>query len=235
MRKWITILLTLSLALGFPAIALAEGQGDSGTLVKPGSSNISDLFSQMQNQLAEQSKITSSVSDQMHEITEKQKEESKVSDYVDQARELQDQAKDKEDGTKIPDDLKDYMDKNGLQYDHNNGSQNRDQWNTTINSLEDHRDQIGTDIQKEMVDVQDMMGKFNSYTPSMPSLNNGSQAPKEMQTLDSTTRGQSLFSTSGTEEMKTAPIATSLVIGAVLGMVAMWLIQRSKNRRGRAK
>lgn len=62
---------------------------------------------------------------------------------------------------------------------------NKDEWDVAIQSLQAYQEQIGTDIQTQMVYVQDFMGQYNSYTQGA-----NSAIQSGMQTLTAVARGQ---------------------------------------------
>ncbi|WP_302554338.1 hypothetical protein [uncultured Bilophila sp.] len=75
-----------------------------------------------------------------------------------------------------------YMDTHGLAY--STGS-SKDDLDVAIQSLQAHQDTLGTDVQTEMVYVQDFMGQYNSFTQGA-----NSAIQSAMQTLTNVARGQ---------------------------------------------
>ena len=62
---------------------------------------------------------------------------------------------------------------------------NKDEWDVAIQSLQAHQETLGTDVQTEMVYVQDFMGQYNSFTQGA-----NSAIQSAMQTLTNVARGQ---------------------------------------------
>ena len=86
----------------------------------------------------------------------------------------------------MPADIRAFMDKNNLAYDLTNDDSlcNKEEWDVAIQSLQSYQEQVGTDIQTQMVYVQDFMGQYNSYTQGA-----NSAIQSGMQTLTNIARG----------------------------------------------
>ena len=211
MKRKITVLFILCLLLMSAPTALAAEQGVPG-IPGGGSGSLNELFAQMQQELADQMKSgTAGYLDGLRESQEQQKE---TAGYLDQVRQLQTQEAGGGPTPELPAELKDYMDQNGLSYGDGTDLE------TVANSLQEHQEKLGTDVQSQMGGLQDFLGGYNSSPSS------------GLQGLSSTAQGQSLFSAEGGTAMDLPPIAASLLIGTLLGMALMWGIQR---RRGRGR
>lgn len=87
----------------------------------------------------------------------------------------------------MPQEMKDYMDANGLAYDKtgNDLANNSEEWDVAITALESRLEELGTNTQQEMVYIQDYMGQYNSYLQGA-----NTQISNSNQTLTSLARGQ---------------------------------------------
>lgn len=181
------------------------------------------LFAKLQLELSQQSK--NQALDYIKKIEQLQAEQKEVAQYISQARELQSQAKDSL--QPMPEAMKDFMDKKSLAYDRtgDDNLHNSNEWDYAIRSLQAHQEQLGADTQKWMVYVQDFMGQYNSY---LQGANSAIQRGND--TLSSLARGQSLFSLEG-GKVNIAPIATSVIVGVIFGMLIMWAILREKEKK----
>lgn len=211
MKKLRVLLLALCMLLSLSPAAFAVGG-----LIGPSQSAI-DRMNQMREELAKQQEQTKSMSALMAQVTEKQAQAGEAAKYLNQARDLQKQAETSGKPTQMPADMMRYLDENRLNYDRAAaGGYSAQQWRKVTGSLEDQFDKLGLETQQLMVKVQNAMGEYNASS-SMPS----------------SSRGQSLFSTEGMGNTDLPPIATSLIVGVILGMAAMWAIERSRQRRSR--
>ena len=91
------------------------------------------------------------------------------------------------------------------------GNYTAEEFGKVISTLQSHLEKLGTDVQSQMTAVQDFMGQYNSYLESANASMQGST-----KTLDSVSRGQSLFSS---EEggVSAAPVAVSVLAGGTSG------------------
>ncbi|MDR0672096.1 MAG: hypothetical protein LBF93_00235 [Zoogloeaceae bacterium] len=139
-----------------------------------GGGSLQLMFAKLQLSLAESAKNSSM--GYINEIQKTQGEQKTLAAMLQQARQLQADAKDgkgnaihngKSDPncSVMPDDMKQYMNDNGLAYDKagNDDNHNKDEWEVAIASLQARMDALGTDTQQKMVYVQDFMGQYNSY------------------------------------------------------------------------
>lgn len=228
MNKKITVMCAVwLLMLVLAPAALAANPSGMGDVGGPGhNESLNEIFARLQMELAQSSK--DSAMGGINEIEKLQSEQKELAGYLDQARALQAQAKSSGSYTLMPDAMKRYMDQNHLAYDRTGGDalHDKDEWNVAIQSLQARQERLGTDIQQQMVHVQDFMGQYNSYTQGSNSVNNNASSV----TLSSIARGQSLFSTEGSADTDLSPIATSLLIGVLVGMAVMWGILRNRPR-----
>ncbi len=126
-------------------------------------SSIQLEFAKLQLALSTMSK--EAALEQMELIEQAQDEQAKVSAMLQEARQLQADAKASGKCTRMPSEMEDYMDQNGLAYDKkgNDSIHHDDEWDIAIQSLQSQLDQIGTNTQQIMVLINDYMGQYNSY------------------------------------------------------------------------
>lgn len=145
------------------------------------------LLAQLQITLSEQAKT--GALQYIDKIQKQQDKQAEVAEYIRQARELQEQAdsKGKDSCTKMPADMKAFMQKNGLTWDKtgNDDWHKASEWDVAIQSLQNYQETIGTSIQTDMVFVNDFMGQYNSYLQGASST-----VSSAMQTLTNIARGQ---------------------------------------------
>lgn len=160
-------------------IPTSLGLGSLGT-----STSINFIFAKLQMELAASAK--ESAMGYIKQIEESQKKQKEVADMLQRCRVLQNQAKESGSPTEMPADIRAFMDKNNLAYDlsSDDSFHNKDEWDVAIRSLQNYQEQIGTDIQTQMVYVQDFMGQYNSYTQGA-----NSAIQSGMQTLTNIARG----------------------------------------------
>ena len=173
--------------------------GSSGNVSSVGSlgpiTSINFIFAKLQMELAATSK--EAARDHITQVEKANADQKKVADMLQQCRKLQEQAKSSDDTTKMPDDIRKYMDEHGLTYSMETKGvdepttetadswHNKDEWDVAIQSLQAHQETLGTDVQTEMVYVQDFMGQYNSFTQGA-----NSAIQSAMQTLTNVARGQ---------------------------------------------
>ena len=184
-------------------------------------SNVNLIFAKLQMELAQQSK--DQAASQLKAIEQLQRKQKDAAGYLQEARRLQRQAEEKKAPVPMPELMTAFLDSRNLRYPKpKNGGFDSDGWDAVTRNLETYTEKLGTDIQTQMVYIQDFMGQYNRYTQGA-----NSAIQSGMQTLTSVARGQSLFSQEG-GAFSGLPVATSLIIGLLLGMGIMWLIQRKK-------
>ncbi len=150
------------------------------------------MFAKLQLELSETAK--SQAMDKMDAISKAQDEQKKVSGLLNQARQLKADANGgcgdcpwDEKASMMPQEMKDYMDANGLAYDKtgNDLANNSEEWDVAITALESRLEELGTNTQQEMVYIQDYMGQYNSYLQGA-----NTQISNSNQTLTSLAKGQ---------------------------------------------
>lgn len=161
---------------------------------------------------------------QIKDMQEKQKE---VATYIGKARALQNEAKIQNKSTTMPEDMVTYFKAHALHYDTNGNdyTHTTEQWEVAIQSLSQYQEMLGMQLQQLMAEIQDFMGQYNAYLQGA-----NSAIQRGNQTLQSIARGQSLFSAEG-GKVDVAPIATSVIVGIIIGMLAMWAIVRKKIKK----
>ena len=188
------------------------------------SSNINLELARLQMQLANSTKDT--MTPYMNEINRIQKDQNRAGSFLSQARQLQKSAESSRKSIAMPDTMKFYMDTNKISYPKSNQGllYSSDQWKSVIRGLEDYIEKTGAQVQSLMVKMQELMGEYNSYSQGASSSLQGGYKP-----LQGITRGQSLFSQHG-GAVNTVPIATSMIIGVLIGMAVMWGILKKKGQ-----
>ncbi len=238
MKKRIFCLITIMLLiLSLSCTAIAESTDVSKKEVE-NSSNTSELSNFNPDELAPsdslqlmyaklQLDMANIAKDQafqkMSYIQTLQEEQKQVSNFLNTAKEYQRQAyqndtPDIEAETEMPADMAEYMITNNLVYDMtgNDLKMTGNHWDTAIVSLENHLEKLGAEVQQEMIYLQNFMGQYNSYL----------QGANSNQTLTSLARGQSMYGDS-----KVGLVATSLVVGIVLGCVITLALQKFSRKK----
>ena len=222
--------------VGGPGLDSEEGESRgasmTGAMVGAGgtdfgggsSSNINLELARLQIQLANSTKDT--MTPYMNEINRIQKDQNRAGSFLSQARQIQKSAESSRKSIAMPDTMKFYMDTNKISYPKSNQGllYSSDQWKSVIRGLEDYIEKTGAQVQSLMVKMQELMGEYNSYSQGASSSLQGGYKP-----LQGITRGQSLFSQHG-GAVNTAPIATSMIIGVLIGMAVMWGILKKKGQ-----
>lgn len=165
--------------------------------------------------------------DGMNQIKDLQEKQKEIATYIGKARSLQNEAKMQNKSTTMPEDMVLYFKAHALHYDTNGNDYTHtfEQWKVAIQSLSQYQEMLGMQTQQLMVDIQNYMGQYNSYLQGA-----NSAIQQGNQTLQSLTRGQSLFSAEG-GKVDVAPIATSVTVGIIIGMLTMWTMMRKKIKR----
>lgn len=138
-------------------------------------------FAMLQMELAKANKDAAMQG--IQDIRKQQALKKECSEYLNMAREYQNS---KKKGDDCSDDFKKYCSARGISLpDSGDKDKNKTQWDKVIAQLQTHLDTLGSDIQTQMVQLQDMMGQYNSY---MQGAN--SAIATSNQTLSSLARGQ---------------------------------------------
>lgn len=183
------------------------------------------IYAKMNLQLSQQAR--NSALDGINQIKDMQENQKEVATYIGRARSLQNEAKMQNKSTTMPEDMVTFFKTHALHYDTNGNdyTHTSEQWEVAIQSLSQYQEMLGMQIQQLMVYIQDYMGQYNAY---LQGANSAIQSGN--QTLQSLTRGQSLFSAEG-GKINVAPIATSVIVGIIIGMLTMWTMMRKKIKK----
>ena len=180
------------------------------------------IYAKMNLQLSQSAR--NSALDGINQIKDMQENQKEVATYIGRARSLQNEAKMQNKSTTMPEDMVTFFKAHALHYDTNGNdyTHTSEQWEVAIQSLSQYQEMLGMQMQQLMIDLQNFMGQYNAYLQGANSaIQHGNQ------TLQSLTRGQSLFSAEG-GKINVAPIATSVIVGIIIGMLTMWTMMRKK-------
>lgn len=195
-----TFLLLLLLAL--PLCTAAQG---AGSAPDGGGSNLQFLFAQLQLELAQQN--MNQAQQRVEQIQQAQQEQSQAAQILAQLRQLRSAGSTEP----LPADVTAFLDQHQLAY----GTADAPDYDLAIRNLEDYQEALGTDVQEQMVYIQDFMAQYNQYTSPI----SGQQSAG----LAGLSRG-SLFSEGGGVGIAALCAAGGLAVG----MVLMWAIQRAR-------
>ncbi len=149
--------------------------------------SIQMMFAKLQ--MAQSQICKNQAKDYMNQIEEIQEEQKKCAEMIEQARELQQQAKQQgtDAATAMPKEMQDFFTQRGLSWDTtgNNDTHNADEWDYNLKSLTNYQEQIGNKTQTLMVYLQDFIGQYNSYQQGASSA-----ISEANQTLTNIARGQ---------------------------------------------
>ena len=123
----------------------------------------------------------------MKQIESIQEEQKQCADMIEKARKLQNEAKNGDKCTEMPDDMKKFFDDHGISYDTtgNDDFHSADEWDYNLKSLTNYQEQIGNKTQTLMIYLQDFIGQYNSYQEgAMSAISSATQ------TLRTVARGQ---------------------------------------------
>lgn len=202
-----------------------ENSDSTGTSQELGPySSLQEILAKLQLELAETAKQQAeNMLKQIEELNDKQKQ---VAAFIAKARECQNKAKNDDRATEMPADMAEFMKANGLSYDTtgNDLKMNKDEWDYNLKSLTNYQEQLGGEMQRLMVSVQDFMGQYNAYLQEANSaISNSNQMPIDL------ARGQSMY---GDSEVGLA--VTGLVVGLVLGCVITLAVQKARGKKDKA-
>ena len=145
-------------------------------------------------QLAQSEICKSQAESYMNQIEQIQAEQEECAKMIEQARELQNNAKNgtgdcpwDKNASMMPQEMADYFKERGLSYDTtgNDLANNPDEWDYNLKSLTNYQEQIGNKTQTLMVYLQDFIGQYNSYLQGA-----NTQIANANQTLTNLARGQ---------------------------------------------
>ena len=179
------------------------------------------LYAKLQLQQSEMAK--QQAMNGLEQVSKIQEEQKLVAGFLNTARQCQAEAVSTDKETEMPKDMAEYMDANALAYDTtgNDLLMTGEEWGTAVTSLEKHLEQFGTQVQQQMVIIQDYMGQYNSSLQ-----NTNTQIPNANQTLTNLARGQSMY---GNSEVGLA--ITGLVVGLVLGCAITLAVQKTHRKK----
>lgn len=141
----------------------------TGSMVGTGDQSIQMLFAQLQLQLAQQNK--QQATDRLNAIQAAQEQSRQVSEYINTARQLYSDAKNGN-FKPVPEDMLQFLESNSLYIPNNVTTPDVKEWDAIIQSLENFQERVGSDMQQEMVYIQDFMGQYNQYTSQSSALYN---------------------------------------------------------------
>ena len=179
------------------------------------------LYAKLQLQQSEMAK--QQAMNGLEQVSKIQEEQKLVAGFLNTARQCQAEAVSTDKETEMRKDMAEYMDANALAYDTtgNDLLMTGEEWGTAVTSLEKHLEQFGTQVQQQMVIIQDYMGQYNSSLQ-----NTNTQIPNANQTLTNLARGQSMY---GNSEVGLA--ITGLVVGLVLGCAITLAVQKTHRKK----
>lgn len=100
----------------------------------------------------------------LKQIEETQAEQTKAAEMISKARALQQEAKNKDSTTFMPEEMIAYFKERNLAYDtKGDDSHTFDEWTFNIQSLTNYQESISNQTQTKMVYLQDMISQYNSY------------------------------------------------------------------------
>ena len=138
-------------------------------------------------QMAQSQICKNQAEDYMKQIENIQEEQKACADMIEQARKLQNEAKNGDKCTEMPADMKKFFDEHGISYDTagNDDLHSADEWDYNLKSLTNYQEQIGNKTQTLMIYLQDFIGQYNSYQEgAMSAISSATQ------TLRTIARGQ---------------------------------------------
>jgi len=193
--------------------------GPDGTVVDPAMSD-QLLFAKLQMELAEIAR--QQALDRMEQIAECQEEQKLAMQFLNEARQAQSDAESTGNANNMSPEMAAYMDDNGLAYDTSGDDllMTAEEWDTAVESLESHLEELGKETQQEMLYVQELMGQYNSYSQG------GSTQSSNTNVLTSLARGQSMYGGS-----EAGLVVTALVGGIVLGCLLTIFVQRFSRKK----
>jgi len=134
-------------------------------------------------QLTQSQICKNSAEDYIKQIEKSQQEQKEVAAMIQKARDLQQQAKNKNDCTDMPADMVEFFKKRGLSEEStgNDHRHTKDEWEYNLKSLTNYQDQLGTNTQLLMTYIQDMMGQYDAYLQgAKSSIDKGSETTRSL-------------------------------------------------------
>ena len=139
-------------------------------------------------QLAQSQICKNQAESYMSQIEQIQEEQKKCAEMIEDARRLQNEAKEGNCCTTMSAEMKEFFSERGLSWDtagNNDDQHNSDEWDYNLKSLTNYQEQIGNKTQTLMVYLQDFIGQYNSYLQGA-----NTQISNANQTLTNIARGQ---------------------------------------------
>ena len=138
-------------------------------------------------QLAQSEICKNQAESYMKQIEDIQEEQELCAKMIEDARELQNQAKNSGKVTTMPDDMVKFFNDRGLKIQEtgNDNKHNADEWDFNLKSLTNYQETVGNKTQTLMVYLQDFIGQYNSYLQGA-----NTQISNANQTLTNLARGQ---------------------------------------------
>ena len=138
-------------------------------------------------QLAQSQICKNQAESYMSQIEQIQEEQKKCAEMIEDARRLQNEAKEGDCCTTMPADMKTFFSERGLSWETTgkDDQHNSDEWDYNLKSLTNYQEQIGNKTQTLMVYLQDFIGQYNSYLQGA-----NTQISNANQTLTNIARGQ---------------------------------------------
>ena len=188
----------------------------TGSMVGGDAQSVQMLFAQLQLQLAQSNK--EKAMERIQAIQAAQEQSNQITAYINTARELY--SKNRIGVVKaVPEDMLQFLQDHSLYVPEKPSSPSEEDWKAVIWSLETFQEGISTNVQQQMVYVQDYIGQYNQYSSQTSAL------------LDS----DALKGLSGSATMLGAGGAglavTALVMGLAVGSLATALVLRRKQSK----
>lgn len=189
---------------------------DSNALSSSGS-NALDLFQQLRDQMNQPNPQKDLINTITAEIAELQNLPKEAQPYYEAAQEFRGQqlSSSSYSSAPMPEDMAAFFDAHGLT--------RSDDWSQNINELETLIFQNNTQIQNKMIELQNAMSEYNSYTNGI--LNSMTNSLHTMQTLNT----GSIYN-AGSTKLITTPVVTSGLLGLSAGILLTYLLLRRKKR-----
>ena len=114
----------------------------------------------------------------MKQIEDIQNEQKECAEMIEQARKLQNEAKNGDKCTEMPAEMKEFFNSRGISFDTagSDDMHTADEWDYNLKSLTNYQEQIGNKTQTLMIYLQDFIGQYNSYQEgAMSAISSASQ------------------------------------------------------------
>ena len=205
----------------------------TGSMVGTGGPSIQMMFAQLQLELAQANKDLAI--SYIQDIQADQELSAQVSEYINTARALQEEAKLNEslaeargeevqddEAVPVPQDILDFLQSHSLYIPSDTDSPDSEDWKAIIQSMENFQENIGSDIQQEMVYIQDYMSLYNSYLTSSSAISDSIEALNPLASGGSAT----MLGAGGA-----GLVVTALVAGLAIGSLVTALVLRRKRSK----